>query len=499
MKKKLVNLIENADLYDTVYKTQIDKLEKLSKKLKNKILIKREDLQDVRSFKIRGALNKINHLTKKEKENGIIAASAGNHAQGVALSAKKRHISATIVMPITTPQIKVDSVKSYGATVILHGDNYDDAQTYATQLAHKQNLTFIHPFDDIDVIAGQGTIGLEILSQLKNIDYIFIAVGGGGLIAGISNYIKSINPSIKIIAVEPENSNCLEQALKHNKPIQLNDVGIFADGVAVKKIGKTTFKLTKDLVDDCVLVSTDEICAGIKDIYDDIRAVAEPAGALSTAGIKKYINLHNIKNKQFVSILCGANINFHRLRHISERAQIGEKKEILLSIKISEKKGTFLKLCQHLSQYSITECNYRYNNSNSANVFVGLEISEINERENIINSLKKTFHEVIDLTDNELAKLHLRYMIGGKTSKKEYVYRFQFPEKPGALLSFLLSLGSNFNITLFHYRNHGSAYGRVLVGIEIEKTKLNEFNDFLKNIDYKYFNESNNLATDLFL
>ena len=499
MQEKLIKLINSANLSDIVHKSQIDTLAKLSKKYNNTILIKREDLQDVRSFKIRGAFNKIKLLSDKEKKHGIIAASAGNHAQGVALSAKKCNLHATIVMPITTPQIKIDSVKNYGAEVILHGDNYDEAHNFALTLSTKHNLTFIHPFDDLEVIAGQGTIAIELLEQLKKIDYIFVAVGGGGLIAGISNYIKSINPSIKIIAVEPENSNCFEEAMKKKRPVKLKEVGIFADGVAVKKIGETTFKLAKDVVDDCVLVTTDEICAGIKDIYDDIRAIAEPAGALSTAGIKKYIKKHNIKNKQFVSILCGANINFHRLRHISERAQIGEKKEILFSITIKEKKGTFLKLCQHLSQYSITECNYRYANSKYAHVFVGLEITNILERDNIIKKLKEEFTEVIDLTDNELAKLHLRYMIGGKTDKKEYLYRFQFPEKPGALLNFLSSLGTSFNITLFHYRNHGAAYGRVLVGIEFEKEKKDAFNIFLNSIGYKYFNETDNLATDLFL
>jgi len=499
MTKKLIELIEKANIYDSVYKTQIDKLNKLSAKYENNILIKREDLQDVRSFKIRGALNKINSLKEEEKQKGIIAASAGNHAQGVAFSAQKCKIKATIVMPITTPQIKIDSVKSYGAHVMLHGDSYDDAHIHAKKIANKEDLTFIHPFDDLEVIAGQGTIAAEIINQIHDIDYIFIAVGGGGLIAGISSYIKSINPKVKIIAVEPENSNCFEQAIKHNKPIEINDVGIFADGVAVKKIGNLTFELSKKNVDDCILVSTDEICASIKDIYDDIRAIAEPAGALSTAGIKKYIYKNNIKNKTFVSILCGANINFHRLRHISERAQIGEKKEILLSISIREKKGTFLELCNHLSKFSITECNYRFSDSENANVFVGLEISSSNQRESIIKSLSKNFSNVIDLTDNELAKLHLRYMIGGKSEKKEYLYRFQFPEKPGALLNFLTSLGSNFNITLFHYRNHGSAFGRVLVGIEKEETKKLEFQSFLDQIGYKNYNESDNLATDLFL
>ncbi len=499
MKKKLLSLIDKTNLYETVVKTPIDKLNILSKKYENNIYIKREDLQTVQSFKIRGALNKINHLTNKEKQQGLIAVSAGNHAQGVALSSKKNNIKATIIMPSTTPQIKVDAVKNFGATVILHGDTYEESYNYAKKLEKEKNLVFIHPFDDLDVIAGQATIAVELIHQLDQIDYIFVAVGGGGLISGIATYIKTRNPSIKIIAVEPDNSNCFQQALLHKKPIPIENVGIFADGVAVKEVGKIPFELCKDTVDDCVLVSTDEICASIKDIFDNIRAIAEPAGALSTAGIKKYIKQHNIKNKNFVSILCGANINFHRLRHISERAQIGEKKEILLAISIKEEKGSFLDLSKHLSKYSITECNYRFMSTKKAFIFVGLDIQSEAEKEVILKQLSSIFQDVIDITDNELAKLHLRYMIGGKSTKKEYLYRFQFPEKPKALLNFLNTLGKSFNITLFHYRNHGAAYGRVLVGIEKEKNNSDEFKKFLKSIKYTHFDESDNIASKLFL
>lgn len=499
MINQLISEIKKARLYDVVKKTSIDSLSVISERLDNKIYLKREDLQSVHSFKIRGALNKIMQLSDDEKKRGIITSSAGNHAQGVALSAQKCNISATIVMPITTPQIKVDSVKRFGATVILYGDSYDESYFYALEKSKENKSVFVHAFDDLLVIAGQGTIGIEILDQLENLDYLFLPVGGGGLFAGVAAYVKSLKPSVKIIAVEPEDSNCFEVALKNNEPTSLDHVGIFADGVAVKRMGELTFKFAKELLDDIVTVTTDEICAGIKDIYDDIRAIAEPSGALSLAGMKRYVAANNIKNKICLGILCGANVNFHRLRHISERSEIGEKKEILLSLSLPETKGSFLNVGTYLSKYSITECNYRFNNHQVAHVFVGLSIQSIEEKEQILAELSLVFPHVVDLTYNELAKLHIRYMIGGKVSKKESVYRFQFPEKPGALLQFLTALGTDFNITMFHYRNHGAAYGRVLVGIEALPGQKSYLMESISQLGYVFFDETDNEAVSLFL
>ncbi len=499
--KKCFKKIQNADaVYDIAVRTPTQAARKLSQKLNNNIFIKREDLQPVFSFKLRGAYNKISNL---KNINHIVAASAGNHAQGVALTCQKLKILSSIVMPQTTPQIKIDAVKDYGSKVILHGDTYDDAYQYAVKFAKSKKYHFIHPYDDIDVIAGQGTIAMEILDQMRdNPDYVFIPVGGGGLLAGMAVYLKTINPKIKIIAVEAEDSACFNLAYKKGSPVSLKHVGIFADGVAVKRIGTKTFKLTRDLVDHSITVSTDEICSGIKDLYDETRVIAEPAGALSIAGAKKYISSHNISDKNILTILCGANMNFDRLRHVSERADTGESSEVLLGVTIDEKPGSFKKFCSIIGKRSITEFNYRYSDSTSAQVFVGVRTtSGIKERKELINRLKKSNYRVHDLTDNEMAKLHIRYMVGGtnKDVKNEKIFRFMFPEKPGELLNFLNKIGSRWNISLFHYRNHGADFGRVLIGLQVEDTKLNNLKKHFDTLKYQFYEETDNMSYRQFL
>ena len=500
MKAQIIKAIQSAELYDIVKQTPVSPLNLISQNFKNNISLKREDLQDIHSFKLRGAHNKIKSLSQKELSKGIIAASAGNHAQGVAYSALTLNCKSTIVMPQTTPQIKVDSVKNYNAEIILHGDTYDEAYLYAKTIAAERDLVFIHPFDDELVIAGQGTIGKELLDQTNSpIDYLFIPVGGGGLIAGVASYIKENSPHTKIIAVEPDNSNCFHQSLQMNKRVILDQVGIFADGVAVKQIGQIPFELIKDVIDDTVLVSTDEICSSIKNIYDELRAVSEPAGALSLAGIKKYCQTHNIENKNIMGILCGANISFHRLRHISERTQIGEKKEALFGVTIPEEKGSFLQFCKALGKGSITEFNYRYTSKNSATIFAGIEIFNSEDKVSIFNKLNERY-PVIDLSDNEVAKLHVRHMVGGRTSNiSELFYRFEFPERPGALSEFLESIGSQWNITLFHYRNHGAAFGRVFAGFEVKKNDIKTFKDHLDRTKVRYVDENSNNVIKFFI
>jgi threonine dehydratase len=501
MIQKILKNIEDNTVYEIAKKTPNSFFSTISQQTNNSIYLKREDKQDVFSFKIRGAYKKISSLSAAIQQKGIIAASAGNHAQGVAISAKKLKIKAIIVMPATTPKIKVEAVKSYGAKVILMGDCYDDAYDYAIQLAKDKKLTFIHPYDDIEVISGQATIAKEITEDFDKIDYCFIPVGGGGLLAGMTTYLKEKMPNTKIIAVEPENSACFEKAFKQRKRVKLDQVGIFADGVAVKQIGKIPFELTKNKVDDCILVTTDEICAAIKDIYDETRAIAEPAGGLSLAGIKKYIEQKKIKNKICIGLLCGANINFHRLRHISERAEIGEKHEALFAIEIPEEKGSFLSFCKLLQNRFVTEFNYRYNTSEKAHIFVGIQLNDNEKPSDLINYFNEHNYNALDLSSNEMAKLHIRYMVGGKSKliTNEKLYRFQFPERPKALLNFLSKLGSIFNISLFHYRNHGAAYGRILIGIQIQEEKLDLFKNLLTEINYVYFDETNNPAYKLFL
>jgi threonine dehydratase len=493
-------ILDAKSVYDIAIKSPMQFAPKLSSKLKNKIHIKREDLQPVFSFKLRGAYNKI---SKIKNPKHIVAASAGNHAQGVAMSCKKLKMPSSIVMPSTTPSIKVNAVKKYGSKVILYGDTYDEAYQYAIKFSKKNNFNFVHPYDDIDVIAGQGTIGIEILEQLEeHPDYIFIPVGGGGLLAGISVYLKTINPKIKIVAVEAEDSACFNLACQFGKPTSLKHVGIFADGVAVKKIGSKTFKLTKNIIDYTLTVTTDEICSSIKELYDETRVIAEPAGALSVAGMKKYISTHNIKNKKIATILCGANMNFDRLGHVSERADIGESAEVILGVTIDEKPGSFKKFCSIIGKRSITEFNYRYSCEESAQVFVGVRTTKgYQERKDIISRLKKANYKCYDLTDNEMAKLHIRYMVGGTSNnaKNERIYRFMFPEIPGELLNFLNAIGSKWNISLFHYRNHGADFGRVLIGLQVEENELASLERHFSSLKYEFYNESGNVAYRQFL
>ena len=494
--------ILSAQIYDLVRETPLEEAPKLSERIGNNVLLKREDLQPVFSFKLRGAYNRIRLLSEKQKQAGVIAASAGNHAQGVAMSAKHLGIKATIVMPRTTPSIKVDAVRALGGKVVLKGDTYDEAAAHAEDLVTQKGLTYIHPFDHPDVIAGQGTIAVEILRQCsQDIDAIFIAVGGGGLCAGVASYLKYVRPDIRIIAVEPEDAACLKLAMDTGRRGRLSHVGLFADGVAVVQIGEKTFSILKDLVDEVVTVSTDEICAAIKDIYEDTRSIVEPAGALSVAGMKSYVARTGEKSKNFVGINCGANMNFDRLRYISERTEIGEKREAVLAVTIPEKAGSFRKFCSMLGRRNITEFNYRYNDSGDAHIYVGIQISEEADRQCLVSNLEDAGYALLDLTDNELAKSHIRHMVGGHSANvgQELVYRFEFPERPGALTGFLSTLGSKWNISMFHYRNHGAAFGRVLLALQAEKSDRKLIKQSLDSLNYDYWEETDNPAYQLFL
>ena len=501
--KSIVTKIENTCVYDIAIRSPLEKASNLSRKLGNNIFIKRDDLQPVFSFKLRGAYVKIKNLVDRKSINSIIAASAGNHAQGVAMSSLKLGVKAIIVMPKTTPLIKVNAVKLLKAQVILHGDSYDDAYEFALKKSKKDKLDFIHPYDDEDVISGQGTMAMEILQQVDNKpDYIFVPVGGGGLLAGIVSYFSIHSPKTKIIAVEPEDSDCYHQAFTNNRRVILSTVGIFADGVAVKQIGKLPFELTKKYVSASLLVSTDEICASIKDLYDETRTIAEPAGALSLAGIKKFLSTYNLSNKNIVCIFCGANMNFDRLRHVSERADLGELNEMLIGVEIPELPGSFKKFCSIIGKRSITEFNYRYADSTKANVFAGIKLSDgKDEKKSVLKKLKTYGYKVKDFTDNEMAKIHIRYMVGGSSNSKhtEFVFRFIFPEKPGELLNFLNSIGSTWNISLFHYRNHGADFGRVLIGFQVIKSDYHKLLKHLKSLNYDFYEESTNTAYKLFL
>jgi threonine dehydratase len=502
MSRTYIEKILRARVYDVATETPLEHAPRLSARTNNRMLLKREDQQQVFSFKLRGAYNKIYHLTPEQKSQGVVAASAGNHAQGVALAGKRLGVNATIVMPVTTPAIKVDTVRRLGGKAVLQGDSYDEAYAYAMQLASDRGLTFIHPFDDPDVIAGQGTIGMEMLRQHADpIHAVFVPVGGGGLIAGIAAYIKHVRPEIKVIGVEPEDAPTLERALAVGRRVVLPRVGLFADGVAVKQIGKETFRVARKTVDEVVLVTTDEICAAIKDVFDDTRSVAEPAGALAIAGIKKYVARERISGKTLIGILSGANVNFDRLRHIAERAEVGEQREALLAVQIPEKAGSFLAFCRALGKRSITEFNYRYSDDKNAQVFCGVELREGNrERAELIEQLVGKGFEVVDLTDNETAKLHIRYMVGGHAPQvqNERLYRFEFPERPGALFDFLKGLSRGWNISLFHYRNHGAAYGRVLVGLQLNRDAVRDFRTYMHTSGYVYSEETENLAYRLF-
>ncbi len=495
--------IQHSSVYDVAKETPLEAAPTLSHRLGNQVFLKREDMQPVFSFKIRGAYNKITSLDEKDRGQGIIAASAGNHAQGAALAAQKLGIAAVIVMPKTTPEIKINAVRARDAEVVLHGNSYDDAYDYAQKLASERNLVFVHPYDDPDVIAGQGTVGLEILKQHPNpIDAIFVPVGGGGLISGIATYVKHSNPAIKIIAVEADESPCLAEAMKAGERVILDQVGIFADGVAVRQIGKEPFRIAQQCVDEVIVVTTDEICAAIKDIFDEKRTIAEPAGALSMAGMKKYIEQTGVKNQHLISIVSGANINFDRLRHVAERAELGERREAILCATIPEKPGSFRDFCDAIGTRGITEFNYRYSDANEAHVFVGVKLLGGDEEKNaLIDKLKSKHYSIVDLTDNEMAKIHIRYMVGGRTklARDERLFRFIFPERPGALLRFLNHIGGRWNISLFHYRNHGDAYGRVLVGIQVPARDNSDFQSFLAGVGYDHYEETENPAYRLFL
>lgn len=495
--------IDNARVYDVAIETPLDAMPQLSVRLGNAVLLKREDLQPVFSFKLRGAYNRMCQLTEAERKAGVVAASAGNHAQGVALSAQRLGIDALIVMPITTPPIKVDAVTRLGAEVVLVGNSYDDACSKALDIAKKEGFTFIHPYDDPDVIAGQGTIGKEILAQQPaQLDYIFVPVGGGGLIAGIAAYVKSVRPSVKIIGVESDDSASLQVALAAGERVALEQVGAFADGTAVKQVGVEPFRIARETVDDVITVSSDELCAAIMTIFEDTRAIAEPSGALAIAGAAKYCAKKSLKNKTIVAINSGANINFDRLRHVAERAEIGGRKEVVFATTIAEEPGSFQQFCELLSERNITEFNYRYADKGSAQVFVGVRISEGDkERAALLASLDAANYETADLTDNRIARNHVRYMVGGHAPQveNEQLYNFTFPERPGALLRFLTRIGSRWNISLFHYRNHGSAYGRVLVGVQVNEAEMTEFQGFLSELGYPYERETENPAYQLFL
>ncbi|WP_158972699.1 threonine ammonia-lyase, biosynthetic [Paraglaciecola sp. L3A3] len=494
-----------SPVYDVAVNSDLQKLDKLSASLGNEIWLKREDQQPVKSFKLRGAYNKLSQLTDEQLKAGVVASSAGNHAQGVAYSAKRKKIMATIVMPETAPDIKVEAVRELGgeyAKVVLHGTSFDQAKDEALRLSQEFGYTMVAPFDDPDVIAGQGTIGRELLEQNPDLDTLFIAVGGGGLISGIAVFLKQLKPDLKIIAVESEESACLQAAMQAGKPVPLNHVGIFADGVAVKIIGEEPFRLCQQYVDEVITVSTDEICAAIKDIFDDTRVIAEPAGALSVAGIRKYLKTHPMTGKKFGGILCGANINFHTLRYVSERCELGEQKEAVLAVKIPERKGAFKAFCDVLGGRAITEFNYRYSTDREAHIFVGIKLREgKKEYVELSDKLNQQGYQCFDLSDNEMAKLHVRYMVGGRPPSllTEKLFSFEFPEHPGALMKFLNTLGETWNITLFHYRNHGAAEGLVLAGFDIADEQRAEFDQHLAKLGYQYQEQTNNPAYKFFL
>jgi threonine dehydratase len=502
MKNDYLESILRAKVYDVAVETPLEPALGLSSRLRNTLLLKREDMQPVFSFKLRGAYNKMAHLTQPQLRRGVICASAGNHAQGVAYAAQKLGCAATIVMPSTTPQIKVTAVAARGARVVLTGDSYDDAYAHATELARREKLTFVHPYDDPDVIAGQGTIGMEILrSHSGRIEAIFVAVGGGGLISGIAAYVKRLRPEIKIVGVEPIDSDAMTQSLKAGHRVRLAQVGLFADGVAVKQVGEETFRLCRELVDEMVLVDNDDICAAIKDVFEDTRSILEPAGALAVAGAKAWVERRSARGQTLVAVACGANMNFDRLRFVAERAELGERREAILAVTIPERPGSFKHFCSLIGARNVTEFNYRYANPTEARVFVGLSIHNRKETRKLVRHLQSHGLDTVDLSENEMAKLHIRHMVGGHSSlvKDEMVYRFEFPERPGALMNFLDRMSHDWNISMFHYRNHGADYGRVLVGMQVPRGEKPAFRAFLKQLNYRYWDETGNPAYRLFL
>ncbi len=497
-------LIQSSKVYEILDETPMQKMKNFSDKLNTNVYLKREDLLPIFSFKLRGAYNMIANLSEKESKRGIIAASAGNHAQGVAMAANKCGIKATIVMPITTPITKVNSVKSYKVNLILKGDSFQEAFEHTQELVKKKNYVYIPPFDHPLVIAGQGTVGAEIIrQQQQQLDAVFVPVGGGGLLAGIGVYIKDINPKVKVIGVEPEDAASMTVSLKNKRLTTLSNVGLFADGVAVDRVGNECFKIARECVDEMITVTTDEICAATKDIFEDTRVLAEPAGAVAVAGVRKFCEKDSKKTKQhLVAILSGANTDFDRLRHIAERTDIGEKREGLFAVTIPEKPGSFLNFCRLLNKYSITEFNYRYSYPQQAQIFVGIRINSQDEISKIIRTLKSNDYIAYDMTNNEMAKLHIRHMVGGippSSLEDELIFRFEFPERPGALLNFLRNLNPKWNISLFNYRNHGAAYGRVLAGLQVPPKERGMLKKYLDSIGYKFYPESDNISYDLFL
>ena len=494
--------ILSARVYDVAVETPLEAAPLLSRRTGNTVLLKREDLQPVFSFKLRGAYNRMCRLPRAALKRGVIAASAGNHAQGVALAAAKLGCSATIVMPVTTPRIKVDAVAARGARVVLVGDAYEEAYAEARRLARQERRTFVHPYDDPDVIAGQGTVGMEILRQRPaGIDAVFVAVGGGGLIAGVAAWVKRLCPRTRVIGVEPVDADAMSRSLRAGRRVRLSKVGLFADGVAVRQVGKETFRLCRDLVDEMVLVDTDAICAAIKDVFEDTRSILEPAGALSVAGLKAWTERHRVKGRTLVAIACGANMNFDRLRHVAERAELGERREAILAVTIPERPGSFREFCAVVGPRNITEFNYRYADPERAHVFVGVEVENQGQTRSLLAALRRRRLPARDLSDNEMAKLHVRHLVGGRAplAHDERLFRFEFPERPGALLKFLNRMRGGWNISLFHYRNHGADYGRVLAGIQVPRRDDAKFRRFLKELGYRYWDESANPAYRLFL
>ena len=494
--------ILTAKVYDVAVETPLELAPTLSRRLGNRVLLKREDQQSVFSFKLRGAYNKMAQLSAAERAKGVIASSAGNHAQGVALAAQRLGCSATIVMPVTTPHIKIAAVESRGAKVVLHGDSYSDAYDKAQALQKRSGATFVHPYDDPDVIAGQGTIGMEILRQWQApLDAIFVAIGGGGLVSGIGAYVKRVRPEVKIIGVQPEDSDAMARSLAAGRRVRLPHVGLFADGVAVRQVGRETFRLARKYVDDIILVDTDAICAALKDVFEDTRSILEPAGALSIAGVKAWVERGRSTGRTYAAIACGANMNFDRLRFVAERAELGEKREAIIAVSIPERPGSFREFCELLGKRSITEFNYRYADAKVAHLFVGLEVANRQETDELLAALERKRIEAYDLSDNEMAKLHVRHLVGGHApaAEHEILYRFEFPERPGALMRFLNSMSAGWNISLFHYRNHGADYGRVLVGMQVPPRDNVQFRRFLDRLGYDYVDESANPAYRMFL